>query len=51
VEDFERLQLPGNVEVDITRRGGHCGFISDLHLSSFAEDYIAEKLADLAAAE
>ena len=48
VEDFERLQLPGNVEVDITQRGGHCGFISDLKLSSFAEDYIAEKLARLA---
>ena len=50
VEDFERLQLPDNVEVDITARGGHCGFISDLRLSSFAEDYIAGKLAELAAA-
>ncbi len=50
VEDFERLQLPEDVEVDITGRGGHCGFISDLRLSSFAEDYIVEKLASLAAA-
>ncbi|MGH8212394.1 MAG: YheT family hydrolase [Rhodanobacteraceae bacterium] len=49
VEDFERLQLPDNVEVDITGRGGHCGFISDLKLSSFAEDYIAEKLSSLEA--
>ncbi len=48
VEDFERLQLPENVEVDITERGGHCGFIRDFKLSSFAEDYIAEKLATLA---
>jgi len=48
VDDFERLQLPDNVEVDITARGGHCGFISDLKLSSFAEDYIVGKLASLA---
>ncbi|MBS0432313.1 MAG: alpha/beta fold hydrolase [Proteobacteria bacterium] len=47
VEDFERLQLPDNVELDITARGGHCGFISDLKLSSFAEDYIVERLAAL----
>ena len=50
VDDFERLQLPDNVEVDITERGGHCGFISDLKLSSYAEDYIVEKLASLKAA-
>jgi predicted alpha/beta-fold hydrolase len=51
VADFERLRLPDNVEVDVTQRGGHCGFISDLRLSSFAEDYIAEKLGSLAAAK
>lgn len=51
VQDFERLHLPDNVELDITGRGGHCGFISDLRLSSFAEDYIAGKLAGFAAAE
>ncbi|HXS73852.1 MAG TPA: alpha/beta fold hydrolase [Rhodanobacteraceae bacterium] len=47
VSDFERLNLPPNVELDISAHGGHCGFISDLRLSSFAEDYIAEKLAGL----
>lgn len=47
VDDFERLALPPNVELDITERGGHCGFISDLRLSSFAEDYIIERLATL----
>jgi predicted alpha/beta-fold hydrolase len=48
VADFEKLQLPPNVELDITERGGHCGFIGDLKLSSFAEDYIAGKLAGVA---
>lgn len=48
--DFERLQLPPDVELDITPRGGHCGFIRDVKLASFAEDYIAEKLAGLAPA-
>lgn len=51
VEDFERLQLPDNVQVDITRHGGHCGFISDLKLSSFAEGYVAQKLASLVPAK
>lgn len=48
VADFERLVLPPNVELDITDRGGHCGFINDLRLSSYAEDYIIERLARLA---
>jgi predicted alpha/beta-fold hydrolase len=28
-------------------RGGHCGFIRDWHLGSWAEDYIAARLAVL----
>jgi predicted alpha/beta-fold hydrolase len=48
VADFEKMELPPNVELDISARGGHCGFISDIKLSSFAEDYIAEKLAGIA---
>lgn len=48
VADFEAMHLPPNVELDITARGGHCGFIGDLKLSSLAEDYIAEKLAGIA---
>lgn len=50
VADFEQLELPPNAELEITELGGHCGFISDLKLSSFAEDYIAGKLAGLAEA-
>lgn len=50
VDDFEKLVLPSCVELDIAKRGGHCGFISDWHLSSFAEDYIAQRMASLASA-
>jgi predicted alpha/beta-fold hydrolase len=50
VADFEKMTLPPNVELDITARGGHCGFISDIRLSSVAEDYIAGKLATIAPA-
>jgi uncharacterized protein len=48
VADFETMALPPDVELDIAARGGHCGFISDVRLSSMAEDYIAGKLAALA---
>lgn len=50
VTDFESMNLPANVELDITERGGHCGFISDLSLASFADEYVAGKLAELASA-
>jgi len=44
VEDFRALQLPPQVELDIADHGGHCGFIRDLSLRSFSEDYIAERM-------
>ncbi|MFZ1622496.1 alpha/beta fold hydrolase, partial [Dokdonella sp.] len=44
VEDFLRLQLPACVELDITPGGGHCGFIRSLALTSWTEDYIAERM-------
>jgi len=44
VEDFRKLQLPGCVELDIAPAGGHCGFIRDLSLRSWTEDYIAERM-------
>jgi len=42
--DFATLALPRCVELTITERGGHCGFIRDRHLGSWAEDYIAGRL-------
>jgi predicted alpha/beta-fold hydrolase len=44
VEDFRALQLPPQVELDFAPHGGHCGFIRDLSLRSFAADYIAQRM-------
>lgn len=44
IEDFLKLKLPPNVELDIAAHGGHCAFISDFSLRSFTEDYIAERM-------
>jgi predicted alpha/beta-fold hydrolase len=44
IEDFRKLELPPNVELDIASYGGHCGFIDHLSLRSFTEDYIAERM-------
>ena len=43
--DLEGMTLPACAEVTLTARGGHCGFIRDRRLGSWAEDYIAAKLA------
>jgi predicted alpha/beta-fold hydrolase len=43
--DLATMVLPPGVEVTVTARGGHCGFIRDRHLGSWAEDYIAGRLA------
>ncbi len=44
VADFRALSLPAHVELDIAEHGGHCGFIRNFALQSFAEDYIAERM-------
>jgi predicted alpha/beta-fold hydrolase len=44
IADFLELKLPPNVELDIAPHGGHCAFIQDFSLGSFAEDYIAERM-------
>jgi predicted alpha/beta-fold hydrolase len=43
VADFERLALPANIELDIARYGGHCGFIRGFGMTSFTDDYIAAR--------
>jgi predicted alpha/beta-fold hydrolase len=45
VADFESLQLPAHVRLDIAPHGGHCGFIGDWTLASRAEDYLLDALA------
>ncbi|HEX5123150.1 MAG TPA: alpha/beta fold hydrolase [Rhodanobacteraceae bacterium] len=44
IEDFRKLKLSPNVELDIAAHGGHCAFIRDFSLRSFTEDYIAERM-------
>lgn len=45
VRNFRTLRLPPTVELDITAHGGHCGFISDWRLHTFAAGYIAQRMA------
>ena len=49
VDDFRALALPANARLDIAPYGGHCGFIRDLSLRSFAEDYVAARLLEATA--
>lgn len=44
VADFRALTLAPTTELDIAPGGGHCGFIRDLSLKSWTEDYIAERM-------
>jgi predicted alpha/beta-fold hydrolase len=43
VSSFRQLQLPPNVELDISRHGGHCGFIQGMNMTSFTDGYIAAR--------
>ena len=45
--DLAGLVLPACAELTVTRRGGHCGFIRDWRLGSWAEGYISARLACL----
>lgn len=51
VDAFEKLELPPNVELDISPYGGHCGFIQDWGMTSFCDDYIAARFNAIAAAQ
>jgi uncharacterized protein len=44
VDDFHALKLPAQVKLDIAPFGGHCGFIRDWSMKSYAEDYLLAHL-------
>jgi predicted alpha/beta-fold hydrolase len=44
VADFRDLQLAAATELVIAAHGGHCGFIRDASMRSWAEDFIVERL-------
>ncbi|HEX7817577.1 YheT family hydrolase [Dyella sp.] len=50
VSGFRTLRLPPNVELDIARYGGHCGFIRGFDMTSFTDDYIAARFNAIAPA-
>jgi predicted alpha/beta-fold hydrolase len=50
VAAFERLDLPANVELDISDYGGHCGYIRGWDMTSFTDEYIAARFNAIAAA-
>lgn len=43
--DLVDMALPACVELTVTERGGHCGFIRDWRLGSYVEDYVAARLS------
>ena len=44
VGDFGRLPANPNLEVVVTRYGGHCGFLKNWKLESLAEDLILDRM-------
>lgn len=50
VEDFRALRLPDGATLEIAPWGGHCGFLENARLESFAERWVAERLAAAAGA-
>ncbi len=49
--DYADLALPACAELTLTAHGGHCGFIGNGWLGSWAEDFIATRLARTALAK
>ena len=45
VEDFRALRLPADATLEIAPWGGHCGFLENTRLESFAERWVAGRLA------
>jgi predicted alpha/beta-fold hydrolase len=44
--DFRALRLPASTRLEVSPRGGHCGFVENARLDGFAERWIAQRLAD-----
>ncbi len=42
VQDFRELRLAPRTELRIAENGGHCGFLRDLRMRGFAEDFVTE---------
>jgi uncharacterized protein len=47
--EFRALALPAHAHLQITRHGGHCGFLLGTSMDGFAEAWVADRLASTAA--
>jgi predicted alpha/beta-fold hydrolase len=47
IADFRSLQLPDQVDLHVAPHGGHCGFIRDWSLQSYAEDFLITQLGGM----
>jgi len=47
VADFHELLRPSNMQLEILPHGGHCGFLTNLSMESWAEARIARALKEL----
>ena len=50
VADFHRLQLPANARLEIASHGGHCGFLRNVRLDGYGEDWVVWTLEAAAVA-
>lgn len=46
VDDFRNLTLSTSTRLDILDHGGHCGFLENWRLHSWAERYVLERFSD-----
>ena len=51
VEDFRRLSLSDSTRLYIVRHGGHCGFLEDWRLNSWAERFVVDTCTQAADAQ
>jgi predicted alpha/beta-fold hydrolase len=46
VRDTDSLPDEPNIEIDVTELGGHCGYLKNWKLESWAEDYILDRFVN-----
>jgi len=44
VSGLDRIARPDCLRIETTKRGGHCGFISDLRLNSWSDQFVIREL-------